>query len=249
MIASLPMYDRPETAAAHDRLWQAIQTRLGYGPKALLRGENLADQWLDPDLLLSQTCGLPYRSILHGKVQLLCAPVFDLPDCPPGHYRSVLVARRDDPRQTPAEFDGARFAYNEGISQSGWAAPMNFLQDQNVTFGSFVKSGAHQASAAMVAAGGADLASLDILSWVLMQRHESFASGLKEIARTPPTPAMPYITALARDPAPIREALATAITDISSRDRHCLGLKGITQIPAKAFLLVPTPPPPPPEMA
>ena len=31
MIASLPMYDRPETAAANDRLWQGVRERLGQG--------------------------------------------------------------------------------------------------------------------------------------------------------------------------------------------------------------------------
>lgn len=37
MIAGFPMYDRPETAAAHDRLWSAIRARLGYGPARLTR--------------------------------------------------------------------------------------------------------------------------------------------------------------------------------------------------------------------
>ena len=62
MIASLPMYDRPETAAANDRLWQGVRTRLGEGPEHLVRAGDPWEHWQSPDLLLSQTCGLPFRS-------------------------------------------------------------------------------------------------------------------------------------------------------------------------------------------
>ena len=52
MIASLPMYDRPETAAANDRLWQGVRERLGQGPEHLTRGGDLWAQWQSPDLIL-----------------------------------------------------------------------------------------------------------------------------------------------------------------------------------------------------
>jgi ABC-type phosphate/phosphonate transport system substrate-binding protein len=50
-------------------------------------------------------------------------PDYGVEGCPPGHYRSVFVVRADDRAPKPADFDGARFAYNEALSQSGWAAP------------------------------------------------------------------------------------------------------------------------------
>ena len=68
MIASLPMYDMPHLRGAHDRYWTAIRDALGYGPDALTRGGDPWAEWQSPDLLLGQTCGLPYRARLHDKV-------------------------------------------------------------------------------------------------------------------------------------------------------------------------------------
>lgn len=245
MIASLPMYDRPETAAANDRLWRGVRRALGAGPRALTRAGDRWAQWQNPDLILSQTCGYPYRARLHGDVTLVGTPVLDLPDCPPGHYRSVIVARADDPRETPEAFATARFAYNEAMSQSGWAAPQNHARELGFAFEVPLWTGGHAASARAVTEGRADCAALDALSWMLMQRHDAFADRLREVARTPPTPALPYITARHRDPAPLFGALADAIAGLSPDDRRTLGLRGITGIPAAAYLAVPTPPPPP----
>jgi len=243
-LASLPMYDRPETAAANDRFWQAIRANLGEGPDTLTRTGDLWDHWLSPDLLLSQTCGYPYRAELHGRVTLVGTPDYGLEGCPPGHYCSVFVARADDPRTTPAAFAEAPFAYNEPLSQSGWAAPANHALAQGFSFTNTIQTGGHTLSARAVAEGHADLAALDALTWHLIQRHDPFATTLREIARTEPTPVLPYITAATRDPAPIFDAIAAAIADLSPDDRDTLSLHGLVRIPSDAYLAIPNPPPP-----
>lgn len=243
-LASLPMYDRAELRPANDRLWQAIRAALGEGPEHLSRGGGVWDHWLSPDLLLSQTCGYPYRVRLHGKVNLVGTPDHGLDGCPPGHYCSVFVARADDPRASFADFAGARLAYNEALSQSGWAAPQTFARVQGFAFRNLLETGAHALSARAVAEGRADIAALDALSWKMMQRHDSFAAALKEVARTPPTPALPFITARTRDPEPLFAGIARAIAALSPEDRDALSLWGIVRIPAAAYLAVPTPPPP-----
>jgi ABC-type phosphate/phosphonate transport system substrate-binding protein len=248
MIASLPMYDRPETAAANDRLWQGVRARLGAGPEHLLREGDLWDHWQSPDLLLSQTCGLPYRSRLHGKVNLVGTPVCDLADCPPGHYCSVFVARRDDPRDDPRDFAGAVLAYNEALSQSGWAAPQGWAAERGFAFERVRRTGAHANSARAVAEGRADIAALDALSWRLMARSDSFAQGLRVIGRTDPTPALPWITAGTRDPAPIRAALTAALAALSAEDRDTLGISGLVEIAPEAYLAQPIPSPPASEL-
>lgn len=242
--ASLPMYDRPELAAAHDRLWQAVRTHLGEGPATLCRGGDPWDDWRAPDLVLSQTCGYPYRSRLYGRVALVGTPDHRLPGCPPGHYCSVLIARAGDPRDDPAAFAAARLAYNEALSQSGWAAPQTFARAHGFTFAETLATGAHTHSARAVAEGRADLAALDAVTWRLMRRHDPEAAGLREIARTPPTPALPYITAITRDPAPVRAALDAAIAGLPEADRDALSLYGMQHIPAAAYLAIPDPPPP-----
>lgn len=248
-LASLPMYDRPETAAANDRLWQAIRAELGYGPRHLTRDGDLWAHWTSPDLLLSQTCGYPFRARLNDKVTLVATPDYDLPDCPTGHYCSALVVRVDDPRQTPTEFATARFAYNDPLSQSGWAAPQNFAALQGFTFSNPKTTGGHRAYALAVAEGHADIASLDALTWALIQRHDDFSCSLREIARTPPTPALPYITAPGNDADGLFDALEAAIGALTASDRHTLGLRGLTRLPAQAYLDVPNPAPPPAETA
>lgn len=246
MIASLPMYDRPETAAANDRFWKGVRAHLGYGPDRLCRAGDVWDHWQSPGLILSQTCGYPYRARLHGTVTIVGTPVLDLPDCPPGHYYSVLVARAEDPRETPRDFAEARFAYNEALSQSGWAAPQTYAAAHGFTFSNPVQSGAHRESARAVAENRADIAALDALSWKMMQRHDPFAATLRVLARTEPTPALPYITALGCDPAPVFAALQSAISGLSQDDRATLGIIGLIRIDPETYLAQPNPPPPPP---
>ncbi|NQY61343.1 phosphate/phosphite/phosphonate ABC transporter substrate-binding protein [Cognatishimia sp.] len=243
MIAALGMYDRPETAAANDALWTAIQQNLGYGPDALTRDRDFWDIWQSPDLLLAQTCGLPYRAKLYDKVTLVGTPIYDIPDCPAGHYYSVFVAHRTGADALLA-FDGCTFAYNEALSQSGWAAPTKALVESGIKPGRLLETGAHRASAIAVAEGRADLAGLDVVTWQLIQRHDAFAKDLKVIAITEPTPALPLITAQNRDPAPLFEAVEAAIAALPEANRGALFLRGVTHVPKADYLAQPVPIPP-----
>ena len=74
MIAMLGMYDMPAIQPANDRFWQAIRAHLGHGPETLTRDRDYWEMWQSPDLLLGQTCGLPYRSRLHGRVARIATP-------------------------------------------------------------------------------------------------------------------------------------------------------------------------------
>ena len=244
MTAFLGMYDRAETAAANDRFWAAIRARLGYGPETLTRADDPWPIWRDPKLVLAQTCGLPYRAKLHDNVQLVGTPDYGIADCAPGFYYSALVARTDDPRSSLTDFDGARFAYNEALSQSGWAAPMAQFSKESVQPGSLLQTGAHRASAKAVADGKADLAALDALSWQMMQRWDAFAADLHIVARTPPTPGLPYITAPDQDATTIAAAVQGAIDDLAENDRETLCLHGLVQIPKARYLQEPLPPTP-----
>lgn len=248
MIAALGMYDRPECQAANDRLWALVRDGLRArglaAPEALTRGAGAYWQaWESPDLVLSQTCGFPYRAKLHDKVTLVASPDYGLEGCPPGYYCSVFVARADDARTLP-EFRGARFAYNEALSQSGWAAPQNHARTMGFHFAPLVETGSHRGSAMAVAEGRADLACLDALTWRMLQRWEPGVAGLRELARTAPTPALPYITAKTADGAATFAALAEAAARLSPDDRDILSLRGVVRIAPERYLAVPIPPSP-----
>ena len=242
MIASLPMYDLPPVLAAHDRLWAGIKAGLAEGPEALTRGvDDLMAQWLSPDLLLSQTCGMPYRTLLHNRVTLVGTPDFGVEGCAPGYYRSVFVAKADDVRDRVAQFDGAVLAYNETTSQSGWAAPLNHAQAIGMTLRPAVHTGGHRLSLLAVAEGRAEIAALDAVSWGLFQGYLPVAARVKVVGITDPTPGLPYITAQGRDGGRIFAAIQAAIAAMSAVDRAATRLRGIVAIPASAYLAVPNP--------
>ena len=244
MIASLGMYDMPPIRPCNDRFWRAIRARLGRGPECLTWDRDLWTIWRAPDLVLAQTCGMPYRTALHGEVALVGTPDYGLPDCPPGHYRSVFVSRKATGDRTLADLANGVFAYNDALSQSGWAAPMHHLAARDLRPARLVATGSHAGSARAVATGRADLAALDALTWALLQEHDPVAAELAEIGATDPTPGLPYITALGQDTGAIAAAITGAIDDLDPAHRAALHLKGLVAIPAEAYLAIPTPPGP-----
>ena len=238
------MYDRAETRGANDRLWSNIRAVLRDThpevPEALTRDGDPWPHWLSPRLLLSQTCGLPFRQRLSDSVTLVAAPVHDLGD-PPGRYHSVLVTRAADSRESFAAFAGARLAVNDMRSQSGWAAPQVMAQEAGFVFSDILTTGSHIASAMAVAMRAADIAAIDVVSWTLMARHDDYVGQLRVISRTPATPALPFITA---DPglAPsLRTALAEGVAALTPADRDCLCLTGVVPVSADDYFSVPTP--------
>ncbi|MEM7259274.1 MAG: PhnD/SsuA/transferrin family substrate-binding protein [Pseudomonadota bacterium] len=243
-IACLPMYHRPELNDAHQRYWQLIAGVLNNhgidAPEQLCQHQNLQELWLDKAMLMSQTCGMPYRLGLVDKVSLIGTPDYGVAGCPPGHYCSVMIIRRDDPRASLADFANARFAYNQRESQSGFAAPYQHCRTHGFWFDHTIATGAHVAAAQAVMDHQADIAAIDAVTWELLQRYENMES-LRVLLRTEPTPGLPYITALDADSSLLFDAVATAIDALSEDDRSQLMLRGIVKIPPLEYLAVPNP--------
>ena len=192
MIATLPMYDRPETAAANDRLYSLFRRHFSAAPKTLARD---GPHWLDRDLLLSQTCSLPYRAVLHSDVNIVATPIHPI-SCPAGHYFSVIVVRDDDARGAFKDYRSARLAINSRMSQSGWAVMDKMAQENVFVFKDVTETGSHQASARAVAEGKADIAAIDAVTWTMIRRWDAFSSSLRVLTDTPPSPisAKPPVT-------------------------------------------------------
>lgn len=243
MIAALGMYDMPAIRGANDRLWQLIRDALGYGPEHLTRDTDPWQIWMDPDLLLAQTCGLPFRAKLRDHVTRVGTPDYGLPGCAPGYYCSVLLARHDELR-TLTELVSARFAYNEELSQSGWAAACTVFHTLDRRPSALLKTGSHVNSAHAVAEGRADLAALDMVTWLMLCDHDPVAALLKPVGRTPATPGLPIVTARNRDPAPIAAAIRTAIAQLTDADSATLRLRGLAEIPDETYLGQEIPPTP-----
>ena len=248
MIASLMMYARPELEGAHTRYWALIREELAQvgidTPETLSQDSPAFDVWESPDLVLSQTCGMPYRLRLKEKVSLVGTPDYGLPNCAPGYYRSPFVVRVDDPRTELSAFQDAAFAFNQRHSQSGYAAPYAHASSKGMWFDSLLQTGSHNISAAAVADGRADIAALDGMTWRLIEQYEPFAANLRVLEWTDQTPGLPLITSKQHDAGKMFNAVQTAITRLTPADKSALHIKSLVRVAREDYLAVPNPPEP-----
>lgn len=232
-VAALPMYDWPEVAVATDRLWDLMRKRLAEAglaaPDRLSRGGNLPAVWTAPDLVIAQTCGYPFATVLKDRVSLVGTPAYAI-GCLPGRYRSVLIVRKAARVGSLEELAGSRMAFNASDSQSGFQAPSRLfrasgLNPPTVT----IETGSHRASIRSVAAGEADFAAIDAVSWRLALRHEPAADAVAAFAETPETPGLPLITSVANrsSAAVIFDCVAEAVEALDEETRDALLIEGL----------------------
>lgn len=235
MIASLPMYDRPENRAAHNAFWTAFRDTLGYGPATLERAIAYDATWAHPDLLLGQICNLPYRSAFKDRLVRIACGDHQLPDTPAGYYHSVFVVRAQDADRGLAPACLGRFAYNDALSQSGWGAPLARITEQGLQFHSTLQTGAHVESMRAIVENRADLAAIDAVTWDMLCKWDPAAKDLRVIGRTGLSPSMTFVTTKHHDPAQLRTALDAAITALSPQYRDDMRLYGLKTLPDQAY--------------
>ena len=240
-IASLPMYVLPETIDDHDRYWSLIRHHLGNegldAPEKLDPTEFTRPEASLDELYFTQICGLPYRRYLADHVTLIGTPDYGVFGSKPGYYRSAIVARRDERRNRIDEFDGAVLAYNNKLSQSGYAAPSGIARNHGITFGGQVHSGSHRQSMRLVASGQADIAAIDAVSLDMIARIRSDPDPgrLRVVSWSEPTPGLPYVTWKNADPDPFFRAVRSAIRDLSVESRCRLRLFDLVPIPSSEY--------------
>ncbi|MEM7683703.1 MAG: PhnD/SsuA/transferrin family substrate-binding protein [Pseudomonadota bacterium] len=205
MIAALQMYDWPEVQPRLDEFWTDLAEDLHDlgidAPASLSRPADLGSAWNAPDLLVGQTCGLPYVSNRCGSARLLARPDFNLQGAHGGTYSSALICRADDNAATLGDFRSRTAAINEIGSQSGCNALADAVLDASDAddppfFAQVTRSGSHRRSADLVVGGTADLAAIDAVAWALYAEVEpEHHARLRVINWTRSMPALPYITA------------------------------------------------------
>jgi ABC-type phosphate/phosphonate transport system substrate-binding protein len=235
VIAHLLMYDVSKNYQAHQRLWQAFRDLMPNAPALTRHSDNLLSDWLNPELFFSQTCGLPFRASLRRHVKLIATPNNNIENCAPGFYHSVILARKGSaPDLIKNDFV---LAYNEPQSQSGWAAP----QSIGISGKSQLCTGGHAASALALTKGIADIAAIDALTWRFLCRDWDKASQLEVVTTTPPTPSLPYITALKNDAKTLYQNLKKAILGIDKKDQETLQIFGLVNIAEQDYMEYPLP--------
>jgi len=234
------MYDLPGLEAANDRFWTAIADSLPNAPASLDRQTGAWSAWMDPNLVFSQTCGLPFRARLSDKVTYIGTPDYGIEGCAPGWYTSVIVGRcGEDP-----DLATGRFAYNDPMSQSGWNAPAALATEKGVTLNATLQSGSHLDSMIAVSEGAADLAALDVVSFRAFKATGHVPANIEVFETTRPTPGLPYIAGKSVNPDPIRHAVEHAIARLAPADAALLQIKSLQILDLADYMALPIPPTP-----
>lgn len=252
MIAALPMYDFPELRADTDAFWQGLRGHLAAAgltgiPRELTRPDDVYAHWLDPRLLLSQTCGFPLTHQLKGKVRYVATPGYDAPGCEGVTYRSFIITREGDDIHRGLDLTGRVAAFNSEDSQSGCNILKLYLAGQGVTNGLLreaIESGSHRKSVALVKAGLADFCSVDCVNWTLLAAlAPDEIAGLRILDQTPAAPCLPFITSRdmpVEDIASLRTGLSAAFSDPELEVcRERLLLKMVTVLDEEAYDVIP----------
>jgi ABC-type phosphate/phosphonate transport system substrate-binding protein len=242
-IAYLPMYDLPSVRSATDALWTAIAgalTRRGVErvPTSLHREEAFGAAWTDPDLLLGQTCGYVLTHALAGRVRLVATPRYRAPGCVDACYSSWIVVRASSAVQHLEQLRGGVAVYNTDDSHSGMNALRTTFAPLAVDgrfFARTEQTGAHHTSLQRVAAGSADVAAIDCVTFALVQRaHPELTSAVRVIGQSPCVPGIPLITratATDEEVEVLRAALREAWETVDATVKTSLWLDRIDVVP------------------
>ncbi|WP_321821009.1 MULTISPECIES: phosphate/phosphite/phosphonate ABC transporter substrate-binding protein [unclassified Burkholderia] len=251
-IAGLPMYN---VTPRHAALWRALLhdaldafARAGGPAGVALLDEPFGDLhalWRRNDLLLSQTCGYPYRMLgLRDTAHLIATPAFDAPGCDGARYSSVLVASarvHAGGATMLAACRGLRAAFNGADSHSGMNAFRHAVAPHahdGRFFGSVVPFGSHLNVLRALAAGVADCAAIDCVTFAYVR--DALPELLKEIriiGMTASAPGLPLIASKALE-GRLVEALQDALDHAVALDparASALRLKGFERLPPGAY--------------
>lgn len=246
-ISTLEMYNRVETNKANQEFYSKISEQLNKqkvnAPETLTHVGDQLKLWKSKDLFFSQTCGLPYKMFLHNKVTLIGTPDYGIKDCEPGYYNSVFVVREENKNKSVVDFNKSKLAVNDYFSQSGWAAPQNYMKNLQLDFNEVILSGSHRNSAKLVSQGKANITAIDAISFKMIQKYDDFSANLRIIGETNPTPGLPFIAYRGADKGIFFRAIKDAINTISSESKNTLQIKGLISIPKSKYLKLQQPSP------
>jgi ABC-type phosphate/phosphonate transport system substrate-binding protein len=233
---ALPMYNlSPRLQQAWEGLLGTLLDRLDlHAEVELVRSPPLPAFWRRPDMLLSQTCGYPYMTLLRDKVTLVATPSFDFPGCVGSDYSSVIVARAGGRVASLADARGGVAAVNDAHSNSG----MNVLRHAVAPlardggfFDRVVWSGSHAASLRKVREDDADIAAIDCVTYGYIKEEDPASlEGIAVLGYSAPSPGLPLVAGKAV-PAELLARLRSGLTKPAPelagymRDLHILGFE------------------------
>lgn len=179
--------------------------------------------------VVGQICGITLATAPPGRFHYLATPVMDDDAVPAGHYNSLIITPRDGGIDNVAAFDPARhrIAINEQGSFSGAITLAAHLrQVTGYKMDNPLLSGGHLASVGMVAAGRAQLAAIDRISFALARAAcPNDVAAVRVIDETAFYPGLPFVADGALSPRMVdglRDRLLAFRTQPAWRDMAAL---------------------------
>lgn len=214
MTASLPMYPIAGLRRSTEALWEVIAGELGTGKSLAPWTAPTDDLWLDPGLVVSQTCGWPLITELAGQVRVIGSFSYRTPTWHGAEYESVILST------TAGRVDG-RAAVNSLRSLSGWLSLVWALGGRPADL---VLTGSHIESLRALQSGTAEIASIDAVTVAYLERADpGLFAGLHVVGRGPAVPTLPLITSAGTTDIDIaRLRAAVAVGSRSSAAGHLL---------------------------
>ncbi|AMB85490.1 phosphate ABC transporter substrate-binding protein [Pseudomonas agarici] len=231
--AELPMYVAPPPVQRANEQWlgRILDTLAVHRRSA--QDLDLMQLWLSPQLLLTQTCGYPLMTLLRGRVTIIGRPRYELPDASGGNHCSLLLTSQGNSRTTLEDFRGSRAVLNDEGSNSG----MNLLRQRLAPlqrdgrfFASVDSSGSHRESLRWLRENLADLAAVDSVTFAYLARFApQEVAGLRVVARSAPSPCLPYIGPAGLDEEQLerlREVMNQALCELA----HVADVLGLEEV-------------------
>jgi ABC-type phosphate/phosphonate transport system substrate-binding protein len=246
--ASLPMYNLPEMRPVNAAFWDALRGLLEEAglrdlPAGLSFERPPVPERIGPKVLFSQTCGYPLETIYRGQAIRLGAPCYDAVGCDGPTHCGLFIVPAASPAKMLADLKGSTFLLNSRHSNSGMNLPRRALAELAAGkpfFARVIETGSQPGNLDRIARGEADATAADCVTYAFWSRHRpELARGTRVLAQTPPSPAIPFVTAAATPPETVA-LLRGALDRLAHEPRFAalragLLLKDIVAVPDQRY--------------
>jgi len=246
--ASLPMYNLPEMRPVNAQFWEALrgllmEAGLDEVPETLHFDQVPVPERIGPEMLFSQVCGYPLETIFSGQAVRLGTPCYDGPGCDGPSHCGLFVVPAGSSAGQLRDLRGGKFLVNHRHSNSGMNLPRRALAevaDGRPFFAQVIETGSHPGNLDRIARGEADATAVDCVTFAFWSHYRPEAARqVRVLARTPPSPAIPFVTSTAT-PAATAEVLRAALREFAHNPRYAKARRGlmvtdIVDVPAAAY--------------
>ncbi len=245
--ASLPMYNLPEMRQVNAEFWAALRGLLAdaglAAPEGLVFERPPVPERIGGEVLFSQTCGYPLETIFRGQAIRLRTPCYDAEGCDGPTHCGVFVVPAASRVRDLRDLAGGVFLLNSRHSNSGMNLPRRALAEiagGRGFFAQVVETGSQPGNLDRIARGEGDVTAVDCVTYEFWRRYRPAAAARTAVlARTPPSPAIPFVTAAATPPETLA-ILRAALRRVAREERFAaaragLLIKDIVDVPAERY--------------